>query len=65
MHYDDVSWERSDEVADSWLRQFLKPGILRPIEAFVVRHHHPSELEQFSILEKSAFNISLRIKYKG
>ncbi|CAG8359274.1 unnamed protein product [Penicillium salamii] len=65
MPYDDASWEKSEEVADSWVRQFLEPDILRQIGGFLVRHHSPSDPDQFSILEKGAFNISLRMKYEN
>ncbi|CAG7942047.1 unnamed protein product [Penicillium salamii] len=65
MHYDDASWEKSEEVSDSWVRQFLEPDILRPVGSFLVRHHNPSDPDQFSILEKGAFNISLRMKYEN
>lgn len=65
MHYDDASWEKSEEVADCWVRQFLEPDILRPVGGFLVRHHHPSDPDEFSVLEKGAFNISLRMKYEN
>ncbi|KAJ5918133.1 hypothetical protein N7454_010508 [Penicillium verhagenii] len=66
MHYDDASREKSEEIADSWVRQFLEPDITRPIGGFLLRLHNPGDgTDLFSILEKGAFNISLRMKYKN
>lgn len=65
MCYDDASWEKSDEIADFWVQQFLKPDILRPIGSFLVRHHNPGDPDQFSILEKGGFNIALRMEYEN
>ncbi|KAI9036087.1 uncharacterized protein KD926_002464 [Aspergillus affinis] len=64
MYYDDAAWEKS-EVADAWVRQFLEPEILRPVGGFLVRHHSPHDPEEFTILEKGAFNISLRMEYEN
>ncbi|KAI9035573.1 uncharacterized protein KD926_003233 [Aspergillus affinis] len=58
MYYDDAAWEKSEEIADSWVRQFLDPDILRPVGGFLVRHHDPDNPDKFTILEKRAFNIS-------
>lgn len=56
--------EKNEEIADSWVRKFLEPNILRPIGKFLIRHYNPGNLDQFPILEKGAFNNSLRIKYE-
>ncbi|KKK12372.1 hypothetical protein ARAM_006099 [Aspergillus rambellii] len=64
MCYDDTAWEKSEEIADTWVRQFFDPSISRPIGNFVIRHHNPDEAVKFDILEKGAFNIALRMTYK-
>ncbi|KAL4802125.1 kinase-like domain-containing protein [Aspergillus unguis] len=64
LAYDDVAWEKSEYVADSWVRQFLEPEILRPAGNFLVRHHRPGEAEEFSLLGKGSFNISFQMEYK-
>ncbi|PLB43302.1 hypothetical protein P170DRAFT_419194 [Aspergillus steynii IBT 23096] len=65
MCFDDASWEKSEEVSDSFAIQFLSPDVLRPVGGFLVRHHSPDDPEQFSILQKGAFNISLQMEYEN
>ncbi|KAJ5114799.1 hypothetical protein NUU61_000558 [Penicillium alfredii] len=65
MRYDDAAWEKSEEVADAWVLQFLEPDILTPVGNFLVRHHRPESPDEFDILEKGAFNISLQMTYKN
>ncbi|KAJ5627468.1 hypothetical protein N7528_004895 [Penicillium herquei] len=64
MRYDDASWEKSEEIADRWVQQFFEPNISRPIGNFLIKHHNPNEAVKFDILEKGAFNIVLRMRYK-
>ncbi|KAJ5573656.1 uncharacterized protein N7459_008083 [Penicillium hispanicum] len=65
MCYDDAAWEKSEEVSDAWVLQFLEPDVLTPIGDYLVRHHSPEVPERFSILEKGAYNISLRMTYEN
>ncbi|KAL5364873.1 kinase-like domain-containing protein [Aspergillus floccosus] len=65
MHYDDAAWEKSEEIADAWVLQFLEPEVLRPVGDFVVRHHKPDSPEELKVLERGAFNIALRMTYKN
>ena len=41
MLFDDVAWEKSEEIQDTWVLQFLDPDVLRPIGNFIIRHHKP------------------------
>lgn len=65
MHYDDAAWEKSEEIADAWVLQFLEPDVLTPVGNFVVRYHKPDNPTEFNILEKGAFNISLQMVYEN
>ncbi|KAJ5935985.1 hypothetical protein N7454_005283 [Penicillium verhagenii] len=63
MHYDDVAWERSDEIGDIWVRQFFDNEIAKPIGHFLLRYHQPDTAVALDILEKGAYNISLHMEY--
>lgn len=65
LRYDDVAWEKSEAIADEWVRQFLEPDVLQSVGRFLVRHHCPGDAVEFSFLEKGAYNISLQMKYKN
>ncbi|OOQ83223.1 phosphotransferase family protein [Penicillium brasilianum] len=60
---DDVAWEQAEDIADSWLAQFLNHDILRPVGNFVLDHNGGIGTE-FAILKKGSYNISLRLKDK-
>ncbi|KAJ6119238.1 hypothetical protein N7523_003518 [Penicillium sp. IBT 18751x] len=62
MCYDDVTWEQSENVSDSWLLQFLDVDVKRPIGGFILKHDSGADPE-FTILRKGAFNIVLQMKY--
>lgn len=65
LRYDDVAWEKSEAIADGWVRQFFQSEILQPVGRFLVRHHGPGDAVEFSFLEKGAYNISFQMKYKN
>jgi hypothetical protein len=64
MCYDDAAWEKSEEIADTWVRKFFNPDISIPIGNFLIRHHQPDGAISFDILEKGSFNIALWMTYK-
>ena len=64
MLFDDVAWEKSEEIQDTWVLQFLDPDVLRPIGNFIIRHHKPYPPEVFDFLRKGAFNICLQMTYE-
>ncbi|KAL4785307.1 kinase-like domain-containing protein [Aspergillus varians] len=65
LPYDDVAWEKSEAVADSWIRQFLDPEVLQPVGEFLVRHHSPGDPVEFSFLGKGAYNVAFQMKYEN
>ncbi|KAL4956354.1 hypothetical protein BDW69DRAFT_192484 [Aspergillus filifer] len=48
MEHDDVPWEKYEEIADNYCRQFFEPEILRP---------------EFSFLKRGTYNIALKMTY--
>jgi len=56
-----VSWEQAEETSESWLAQFRDHDILRPIAYFLLDHNGGIG-DDFAILKKGAYNISLRLK---
>jgi aminoglycoside phosphotransferase (APT) family kinase protein len=64
LHYDDVAWEKSEAIADGWVRQFLEPDVLRPLGNFLLGHHRPGDAAEFSFLGKGAYNVCFQMKYE-
>ncbi|KAJ5771292.1 kinase-like domain-containing protein [Penicillium nucicola] len=61
MCFEDVAREQAEDISDNWLTQFLEHDILRPIGNFMLDHNGGSGNE-FAILKKGSYNISLRLK---
>lgn len=61
----DATWEKSEEISEAWIAQFLDVDILRHLGRFLVRHHEPDKPDSFDFLEKGAFNISFQMSYKN
>ncbi|KAL3478308.1 hypothetical protein BJX99DRAFT_245621 [Aspergillus californicus] len=64
MLFDDACWEKSDEISDTWIAQFLEPDFLHPVGEFLVKHHKPSKPKSFDIVGNGSFNISLLMVYQ-
>ena len=62
MHFDDVAWEQSEHISDTWCHQFLDDEVKKPIGRFILRYGSGKDSE-FTILKKGAFNIVLHMKY--
>ncbi|EPS33792.1 hypothetical protein PDE_08754 [Penicillium oxalicum 114-2] len=62
MLYDDVAWEQSDDISETWLLQFLDIDVKRPIAMFIWKHNSGDD-PVFAILRKGSFNITLQMKY--
>ncbi|KAJ6148706.1 hypothetical protein N7497_010688 [Penicillium chrysogenum] len=65
MPYDDVAWEKSEEIADTWILQFFDHNVARPVGDFLLKHHKPDDPVRFAILGKGAFNIAIWMSYKS
>ncbi|KAJ5086431.1 hypothetical protein NUU61_007738 [Penicillium alfredii] len=64
MRFDNLAWEKSEEITDTWVLRFLEPDIWRPIGNFVIKHHNPDDAIELDIFKKGFYNISLQMKYK-
>ncbi|GLA47671.1 hypothetical protein AnigIFM63604_002480 [Aspergillus niger] len=62
MCYDDVAWEQSDDISDSWVEQFHDIGVKKAIGYFILRHDS-GDKPRLSLIGKGSFNIILRMKY--
>lgn len=46
MHFDDVAWERSEDIADSWVDGIsAEESTLRAIGHFIVKHRRGVPVE--------------------
>ncbi|GKZ96535.1 hypothetical protein AnigIFM59636_011050 [Aspergillus niger] len=62
MCYDDVAWELSDDISDSWVEQFHNIGVKKAVGYFVLRHDSGDD-PRLRLIGKGSFNIILRMKY--
>ncbi|OQE06140.1 hypothetical protein PENVUL_c019G09050 [Penicillium vulpinum] len=64
MCFDDVAWEKSEEIADTWARQCFDPSIARTVGDFLLKKYEPDDPVRFAFLEKGSFNITFWMTYK-
>lgn len=62
MRYDDVAWEASDNVSDSWAQHLLNPDVSRSIGDLLLKHHDASDAIQLAIQARGGFNIAFRME---
>ncbi|PYI35548.1 phosphotransferase family protein [Aspergillus indologenus CBS 114.80] len=62
MRFDDVAWEASETISDSWVAGLFQPDTLRSIGDFMIKHRSgvPTELCQ---PRAGTFNVSFRMKF--
>ncbi|KAJ5880200.1 uncharacterized protein N7473_011253 [Penicillium subrubescens] len=65
LHYDDVAWEKSEEIIDTRVQQLLDPEVLASVGNFLVKYRRPNKPGLFDVLAKGAFNILFKITYKN
>jgi hypothetical protein len=59
MPYDDVAWENSDAVADTWQAQYISPPeCFRSIGELLVEHYGTDGAFEFTGLPTGGLNIS-------
>lgn len=52
LHYDDATWEKSEEIIDAWVQQLLDPEVLAPVGEFLVKNHRPDDPINFDPIAK-------------
>ena len=65
MHFDDVAWEKSENIADSWLEEICaEESTLRTIGDFIVKHRRGVPVEM-SDIRAGYFNVVFRMKFQA
>ncbi|MCJ1259931.1 hypothetical protein MMC24_007770 [Lignoscripta atroalba] len=62
MPYDDVAWEKCDEVTNEWLKRLRTPASYRAIAALIAKHHGGVGQEIFPPT-RGGFNIHLKMTF--
>ncbi|KAJ6024778.1 hypothetical protein N7540_005575 [Penicillium herquei] len=63
MRYDDMAWEISDNLADSWAIRIRDHSIATEIGMFLIRHYQASDATELNVLTPGAFNIPLKMNF--
>lgn len=64
MHFDDVAWERSEDISDNWVDGiFAEESTLRAIGHFIVKHRRGVPVE-LGDPKTGYFNILFRMKFQ-
>lgn len=63
MHFDDIAWEKSENVGDSWLNTLYDPETYNSAGVFLAEHHHPRQWSDFKFYKIGGFNLSSLKKY--
>jgi hypothetical protein len=62
MSFDDVAWQRSDQMFDEWKKDLFKPDNLRAIGLLVGKHRQGRPVEVCAPVTGS-FNVCVRVKF--
>ncbi|KAF2278471.1 uncharacterized protein EI97DRAFT_456863 [Westerdykella ornata] len=63
MQYDDVAWERSDEIYETWRKKLNDYDLLREIGLLIAKHRGGVP-EELCSPERGAFNLCIRMKFR-
>ncbi|KAF7715954.1 Uncharacterized protein PECH_004623 [Penicillium ucsense] len=63
MSFDDVAWDESERIVDSWTIQFCRPHIGEAAAETLLDHHHPEEPVDFTVIGRGSYNICFRIVF--
>ncbi|KAI4126794.1 MAG: hypothetical protein LQ347_004831 [Umbilicaria vellea] len=64
MSYDDVAWEKSEEVTNEWLKRLRTPQSYRAIASLIAKHHGGVGEEIFPPT-RGGFNIHLKMRFRN
>jgi hypothetical protein len=62
MKFDDLAWDRSDDIAKAWKDALFDGQILREIGRFIIKHRGGLAEELFNP-QKGSLNLMFRMKY--
>lgn len=63
MCFDDVAWERSEDIQDAWIHKLFKEETLMAIGRFILKHRRGKAIE-LGDPKAGAFNVSFRMSYE-
>ncbi|KAJ5484029.1 hypothetical protein N7539_005825 [Penicillium diatomitis] len=63
MSFDDVAWDESERIVNSWTIQFCRPHIGEAAAQTLLDHHHPEEPVDFTVIGRGSYNICFRIVF--
>ncbi|KAJ5950697.1 uncharacterized protein N7479_009110 [Penicillium vulpinum] len=63
LPFDDVAWEKSDQIEDSWLDLLFNEDIYNEIGIFLAENHCPRQWADFKFLKCGGFNASFLITF--
>ncbi|KAJ5734001.1 hypothetical protein N7493_002787 [Penicillium malachiteum] len=63
MDYDDMAWEISDRIADTWVKHLFDPDTFMAIGHFLLKHHDAHDAFKFKVLQAGAFNTALHMEF--
>ena len=63
LSFDDVAWEKSDEIEESWLDLLLDGDIYNEIGLFLAEHYHPRQWADFKLFRTGGFNASVLMTF--
>lgn len=62
MAFDEVAWDKSDEIFAAWKKKLFNKDVFREIGALIIKHRGGPAEELFPP-QKGAFNVILRMKF--
>ena len=62
MSYDDVAWEKSDDVFDAWKHKLYRNDVLQAIDKFVQKHRGGVAIKLCNPL-RGSFNVCIQIDF--
>ncbi|KAJ6013385.1 Aminoglycoside phosphotransferase [Penicillium herquei] len=63
LSFDDVAWEKSDEVEEYWLQFLRYEDIYYEVELFLSAYHYPRQWADFSLFRTGGFNASFLMTF--
>ncbi|KAJ5729249.1 uncharacterized protein N7483_003757 [Penicillium malachiteum] len=63
LPFDDVAWEKSDEIEQSWVEFLSYEDIFDEIELFLAAHYHPRQCADFKLFRIGGINATFLMTF--
>ncbi|KAJ5682282.1 hypothetical protein N7462_005447 [Penicillium macrosclerotiorum] len=63
LPFDDVAWEKSDDIEESWVDFLFAGDVYNDIGQFLVKHISPQKCAEFKHLDNGGFNTSFLMTF--